>query len=141
MTKPSYPLPWILPFVRTALKSANTFEYRTYVSALWSALEAAQIPGVIRIPPHQSFSGQVFQYDQAPHELRQVTTEAFFYLFHKGYITPDCPDSSLNPPRLHLFNVTPRGQEWFSGSEPYPEEAVGYMKFLKTRITQLDSVI
>ncbi len=141
MTKPSYTLPWILPFVRTALRHTGNFEYRHYVTALWSALEAAKIPGVIRTPANLSFSGQVFQYDRAPHELHQVTTEAFYYLFHKGYITPDPPDSTLNQPLLHQFHVTPRGHEWFSGREPYPEEAVEYMKFLHSRITQLDSVI
>ena len=86
-------------------------------------------------------SGQVFQYDQAPDELRVLTTEAFFYLFHSGYITPAPPDGYLNHPQFDRYYVTHRGAEWFKGGEPLPEDVVGYMKFLRDRVSSMDAVI
>lgn len=141
MTKPEYTLSWILPFVRQALKGTGNLEYHNYLQAVWSVLEKAQVPGVVRNQPHEMFYG-VYQYHQAPPELRNVTAEAFFYLFRSGYIAPQAPDSPVNAPNLQFrYNVTQRGIEWFNGNEPYPEEAEGYMKLLRERVSNLDPVI
>jgi hypothetical protein len=70
-----------------------------------------------------------------------VATEAFFYLFHNGYTTPGPSDNFLNHPNFSRYYVTKRGWEWFNGAEPFPEEADGYMKFLRKRVPSLDSVI
>jgi hypothetical protein len=141
MTEPVYTLSWILPFVRQALKATSNFEYRNFVQQLWAELEKAQVKGIVRTPPLQIYSGQIFQYDQAPHELRVLTTEAFFYLFHSGFITPAPPDGYLNPPAFHRYYVTQRGVEWFKGGEPLPEDVGGYMKFLRERVSPMDAVV
>ncbi len=141
MTKPVYTLPWILPFVRQSLKATSNFEYRNFVQQLWTELEKVQVPGIVRTPPLQMHSGQVFLYDQAPHDLRVLTTEAFFYLFHNGFITPAPPDGYLNHPNFHRYYVTQRGMEWFKGGEPLPEDVAGYMKFLREHVSSMDTVI
>jgi hypothetical protein len=91
MTQPGYTLSWILPFVREALKTAGNFQYRNYANNLWTVMERANVPGIER-PPQPNSMQQLFLHDQIPHALRLVTTEAFFYLFHNGYITPAPPD-------------------------------------------------
>lgn len=141
MTEPAYTLSWILPFVRQSLKATSNFEYRNFVQQLWTELEKAQVPGIVRTPPHQAHSGQVFQYHQAPHDLRILIPEAFFYLFHNGYITPAPPDGYLEHPKFHRYCVTQRGMEWFGGGEPLPEDVAGYMRFLRQRVSTMDPVI
>jgi hypothetical protein len=141
MTAPVFTLSWILPFVRQSLKGVGNFEYRTYVQRLWMHLEQAKVPGVIRATPLQMQLGQVFLYDQAPHELLFLVTESFFYLFHNDYITLGPPDGLLNLPSSNKYYVTQRGEKWFNGVEPFPEEAAGYMNFLRQLIPTIDSII
>ncbi len=141
MTTPTYTIPWILPFVRQALRGTGDLEYKNYLYALWAVLEKAQVPGIVRTPPEQMYSGQAFRFDQAPHDLQLLATEAFFYLFHNGYITPGPPDAYLNHPVLHRYYVTESGRAWFNGAEPFPEEAAGYMDFLRQLVPTMDSVI
>src|SRR5438128_1253344 len=126
MTQTNYALSWILPHVRRALTGSNNFDYRLFVLHLWAELERVQVPGVIRTDPQRSHTGQVFQYDQAPHELRVVTTEAFLYLFHNGYTTLGPSDGALNHPMFGQYYVTERGREWFKGGDPLPEDVAGY---------------
>ena len=76
-----------------------------------------------------------------PHELRALVPEAFFYLFHKGYIAPSTFDDALNQPNLYEFRVTERGRAWFQGEEPLPEDSEKYMKFLRGHVPTLDPVI
>lgn len=141
MAQNTLTLAWILPYVRQALKQTSNFEFRTYANALFAQLEQAQVEGVTRFPLGAYSGGQTYQYDAMPHELRALVSEAFFYIFHKGYIAPAAPDSALNPPHLHIFNVTQRGRAWFQGNEPLPEDAEQYMKFLRARIHALDPII
>jgi hypothetical protein len=141
MTEPAYTLSWILPFVRQSLKATSNFEYRLFVQQLWSELERAKVPGITRTALLQMHSGQVFQYDQAPQELRSLTAEAFFYLFHNGFICPVPPDDILNHPAFHRYYVTQRGMEWFKGGDPLPEDVTGYMKFLRELVSTLDTVV
>lgn len=141
MTQEAYTLAWILPYVREALKRTSNFEFRTYANALFRKMEDAQVKGVVSFPPGQNIGGQLFQYDGIPFEIRSLVSEAFFYLFRKGYIAPDAPDARLNPPPLHMFNVTQRGRAWLQGEEPPPEDAERYMKFLRGLVPTLDPVI
>src|SRR5579872_4905240 len=141
MTEPAYTLSWILPFVRQSLKETSNFEYRIFVQQLWTELERAKVLGITKTAPLQMHSGQVFQYDQAPHELRVLTAEAFFYLFHNGFICPAPSDGYLNHPTFHMYYVTQRGTEWFKGRDPMPEDVVGYMKFLRELVSTLDAVV
>jgi hypothetical protein len=141
MTQDTYTLAWILPYVRQALRQTSNFEFRTYANALFAQLEQAQIPGITRFQLGQYSGGQTYQYDAIPHELRALVSEAFFHIFHKGYIAPAAPDSHLNPPPLHMFNVTQRGRAWFQGKEPLPEDAERYMKFLRERVSALNPIL
>lgn len=141
MAQDNLTLAWILPYVREALKQTSNFEYRTYANALFTQLERAQVNGVTRFPPGSYSGGQTFQYEAMPADLRALVSEAFFHLFHKGYIAPGAPDSHLNPPALHMFNVTNRGRAWFQGKEPLPEDAERYMKFLRERVPAIDPII
>jgi sulfur transfer complex TusBCD TusB component (DsrH family) len=134
-------LAWILPYVREALKQTNNFEFRTYANALFQQLEKADVKDVLRFQDGFYPGGQIYQYDRMPYALRALVSEAFFHLFHRGYIAPDAPDSRLNPPPLHMFIVTERGRVWFQGEEPLPEDSEGYLKFLRGHVLTLDSVI
>jgi hypothetical protein len=86
-------LAWILRYVRQALSETSNFEFRTYANALFDKLERAQVEGVVRVRPEQYSGGQTYQYAEMPHELRALVSEAFFHIFHKGYIAPAAPDS------------------------------------------------
>ncbi|HEY0757893.1 MAG TPA: hypothetical protein VGD59_01420 [Acidisarcina sp.] len=141
MAQDTLTLTWILPYVREALKQTINFEFRTYANALFARLEQAQVEGVVRFPPGAYSGGQTFQYEAMPAELRTLISEAFFHIFHKGYIAPAAPDSHLNQPHLHMFNVTQRGRVWFQGKEPLPEDAEQYMRFLRGRVPSLDPIV
>src|SRR5579875_2128956 len=141
MAQNTFTLAWILPYVREALRQTSNFEFRTYANALFTQLEKAQVDGVARFPPGSYSGGQIFQYDAMPAELRALVSEAFFHIFHKGYIAPAAPDAALNPPHLHMFNVTRRGRAWFQGEEPLPEDAERYLKFLRVRVPAIDPII
>ncbi len=141
MAQETYTLEWILPHVREALKRTSNFEFRIYANALFQQLERSRVEGVVSYPPGQNIGGQLYQYDRIPFEIRSLVSEAFFYMFHKGYIAPAAPDSRLNPPPLHMFNITQRGRTWLGGGEPLPEDAERYMTFLRAHIPTLDPVI
>lgn len=141
MAQDTFTLAWILPYIREALKQTSNFEFRTYANALFIQLEKAQINGVARFPLGSYSGGQVFQYEAMPADLRALVSEAFFHLFHKGYIAPVAPDAHLNQPPLHMFNVTRRGRAWFQGEDPLPEDTERYLKFLRERVTAIDPVI
>jgi hypothetical protein len=141
MDQQTYTLSWILPFVRHALKGTSNFEFRVYANAVFSQMEKAQVKGIARFPLGAYSGGQTFQYDQIPSEIRALLTEAFFYIFHKGYIAPEASDSHLNAPASNRFRVTQRGWMWFQGEDPLPEDISRYMKFLRERVPAMDSVI
>jgi hypothetical protein len=141
MTQETYTLAWILPYVREALKQTGNFKFSMYANALFFKLEEANVKGVIRFQPGGYSAGQTFQLSQMPHELRALVSEAFFFLFHKGFIAPGNFDDALNQPALYEFRVTERGRVWLQGEEPLPENAEKYMRFLRGHVTTLDPVI
>jgi hypothetical protein len=141
MAQENYTLAWILRYVREALKHTSNLEFRTYANSLFLQLEKAQVQGITRFPADKYSGGQIFQYDAMPDGLRALVSEAFFHLFHKGYIAPEAPDAHLNPPGLHSFRVTQRGRIWFQSREPLPEDLERYMSFLHDLVPTLDSVI
>jgi hypothetical protein len=140
MTQPTYSLQWILPYVRLALNGVGNVNFSNYIGNLWNHLDAAQIADASRLDIHSGRVGQV-NWDGAPAELRNAATDAFFYLFRNGFITPHPPSSNLNHPGWESYNVTECGMEWAKGNEPLPEDIAGYMKFLRDRVTNLDTVI
>jgi hypothetical protein len=72
--------------------------------------------------------------------LRQVATEAFYYLFHGGFIAPEL---SNFPSHVHInrYFLTPRGLTWVESVEPLPEDVAGYMQVLCRLVPRLDPVI
>lgn len=141
MPQQNYTLAWILPYVREALRKTSNFKFSIYANALFFKLEEAQVQGVVRFQPGTYSGGQTFQLNQMPSELRALVSEAFFHLFHKGYISPGPSDDALNTPGLYEFRVTERGRAWLEGEEPLPEEVEKYMKFLRAQVPSLDPVI
>lgn len=142
MTSPTYTLDWILPFIRQALKGTQRVEYHRFVDAVWSRLENASVPGAVKFGAHEPGYSTMFNWKEAPPDLRNATNEAFFYLIRRGFIVPLVPpESYLNPPNFHTYDLTPRGREWANGNEPLPEDIAGYMKLLHERVPNIDSVV
>ena len=141
MAQDNLTLAWILPYVREALKQMSNFNFSIYANALFLQLEQAHVEGVARFGTGTSSLPQTFRYEAMPPELSDLVSEAFFHLFHKGYIAPAAADAALNLPRLDKFNVTRRGQAWFQGKEPLPDDAERYMTFLRERVREIDPII
>jgi hypothetical protein len=140
MTQPMYSLSWILPYVRRALNGVGNLNFNQYLGNLWSQLEKDQIADAKRQTIHTGQAGQI-NWDGAPSGLRNAATEAFFYLFRNGFISPQPPSGYPNHPGFDRYDMTLRGLEWAKGNEPLPEDIAGYMKFLHDRIPKLDAVI
>src|ERR1700745_1731855 len=122
MATPTYSLSWILPFVRQSLRGRGNFSYDDFVWGLWPELEKAGVSGIYRIPPERNYSSLPFDYAKAPYQLRSVTTEAFYYLFHNGFTIPEPPENLPGSPSPIWYYLTPRGLAWAAGIEPLPEE-------------------
>jgi hypothetical protein len=140
MTQPTYSLSWILPYVRRALNGAANLNFNQYLGNLWSQLEKDQIADAQRHNIHTGQPGTI-NWDGAPSGLRNAATEAFFYLFRNGFISPQPPSGYPNHPGFDRYDMTLRGLEWAKGNEPLPEDIAGYMKFLHDQIPNLDAVI
>jgi hypothetical protein len=142
MSTVTYSLSGIFPFVRESLRGKGNFSYDNFVTSLLMELEKVQAPGVVRVPPEQSYKLQMYDFSQAPYDLKFSTAEAFFYLLHNGLIIPEPPQDL--PSNLHQqvrYMLTPRGLEWAAGKEPLPEDVAGYMKLLHELVPNLDAVI
>jgi hypothetical protein len=127
--------------VRQSLRGRGNFSYDGFVWGLWGELEKAGVPGVNRIPYERNYLNQPYDYAQTPHELRSVATEAFYYLFHRGFTIPEPPQSLPGYPSQATYHLTPRGIAWAASVEPLPEDVDGYMKVLHNLLPNLDSVI
>jgi hypothetical protein len=104
-------------------------------------LEKVQAPGIVRIPPEQSYKLQMYDFSQAPYDLKFSITEAFFYLLHNGFTIPEPPqDLPSNLNQQIRYMLTPRGLEWAAGKEPLPEDVAGYMKLLHELVPNLRSL-
>ncbi len=142
MPQPIYTLSWILPIVRRGVKARSNFDYAMYLQQLGGELHRLQLEGVVKEPlDRQQMLRQVYDWNQAPNELYSAAIEAFFYLFIRGYIVPLSSNDQHHRLDLYRYTVTERGLEWFSGGDPLPEDAAGYMKFLQDRVPNMDAVI
>jgi hypothetical protein len=130
----------ILPYVRESLRGRGNFNYVAFVSGLWQVLERVGVPGV-KATAGINYSGIRYDYNLAPFELRSVTTEAFYYLFHNGFTMPDPPDSLPGFPSPGQYRLTPRGLAWVASVGALPEDRDGYMKVPRTLVPKPDNVI
>jgi hypothetical protein len=134
-----YSLAMMLPFARAAIRPISNFEIRNFMDALFTELEKAEVPGVVRQNPP---NGQ-YQYNYGlvcPEALRRAASEVFFYLVHHGYILPEPQSFPITFNELRYWK-TPRGATWAEGAEPIPEDVSGYMLRLSSVIPSLDAVI
>jgi hypothetical protein len=72
--------------------------------------------------------------------LNRPVIEAFYYLFHNGFIAPHL---SNFPSHAHInrYFLTSRGEQWVEDAEPLPEDVEGYIKMLYSLAPNLDTVI
>jgi hypothetical protein len=135
-----YSLAAMLPFARTAIRPMHNFEIRHFVDALFTELDKAQVPGVVKMSP----PGGQYKYNYTdvvcPDALRRATVEVFFNLVHRGYILPE-PQSFPVAFTEFRYWKTPRGAAWADGAEPAPEDVSGYMFRLSSLVPSLDQVI
>lgn len=137
-----YTLSWMLSLARASFHSQpGDLGYQVFVQRLWTEMENARVPQISRTPPLQMSSGQVFQYQQSPYRLQELAVEAFFHLIRNGYAVEKPTGDFINQPSSQWYRWTERGQQWIAGADPVPEDAVGYLQFLRARMPQLDSVI
>lgn len=129
----------ILPFVRSSLKGRGDFSFEAFVEGLWGELEKAGVPGIVKKNQLQGYNGLSYNFDSNG-RLCKVATEAFYYLFHGGFIAPQL---SNFPSHAHIsrYVLTSKGLSWAQGVEPLPEDASGYMQLLRRLVPNLDTVI
>lgn len=72
------------------------------------------------------------------HPLNLCMIEAFHQLHIKGYVIPNPGIVNMNP---YNFVVTPSGEAWASTPDPCPDDTDEYIKFLHTRVPDINSTI
>ena len=141
MDRTNYSVERVLQLVRTSFnESLGDLSQKVFFQRLWSKLDSLNDPGVVKPSPHQYHPGP-YMYDQAPYDLQAVAHEGFFYLLNTGYVYPKLTGDYTNFSRSEWYCWTERGLQWVKGAEPIPEEAAGYMKFLRAHVPTLDEVI
>ena len=142
MTTIVYTVPWLLSLVRASFQAQmGDLGYSSFIQRLWMELERIPGTGIVRNPPHQVSYGGVFPFAQAPYELQAAAVEAYYLVLRNGYAVEKPTTDFINQPRGESYRWTQRGLSWIEGGEPVPEEAEGYLRFLRARVVQLDSVI
>jgi hypothetical protein len=141
MDRTNYSVERVLQLVRASFnEQMGELSCKVFFHRLWSKLESLNDPGVVKPSPHQYHPGP-YMYDQAPYDLQAVAHEGFFYLLNAGYVYPKLTGDYTNFSRSEWYCWTERGLQWVKGAEPIPEEAAGYMRFLRTHVPTLDEVI
>jgi hypothetical protein len=143
MPKNDLNLGWMLQQIRNGFNSYGPFEYRLFIEHLWVAMSESGVEGIQVWPNGARVGGHRFDYGKSDEMLRNLTTEAFLYLFHNGYLVTAAESGPefTQPPFRGQFIVTERGRAWFSGKSPLPEYREGYMTFLRAEIETLDPVV
>lgn len=142
MNQTNYSVERVLQLVRASFnEQMGDLSCGVFFQRLWRKLEAVNDPGVIKPSPHQYNPGQAYLYDQAPYDLRTAANEGFFHLLNTGYVYPKPTGDYINFSRSEWYCWTERGLQWIKGAEPIPEEAAGYMKFLREHVPTLDDVM
>jgi hypothetical protein len=142
VTQHTYSLSWMLSHARASFHSQmGDLTYPILMNRLWVEMENSRVPGVERTPLNLNYTGQSFQFQQTPMELRELAMETFFYLLRNGYAVGRPSDDYMNAPNPHSYRWTERGLQWIAGAEPVPENAGAYLEFLRSRVSPLDPVI
>jgi hypothetical protein len=132
----------VLQLVRASFnEQMGDLSYQVFLQRLWRELEAINDPGVVKPLPHQNYSNQPYLYEQAPFDLQAAAIEGFSCLLNTGYVCPKPTGEFRSFPGSEWYRWTERGLQWVKGAEPVPEEAAGYMKFLREHVPTLDDVI
>jgi hypothetical protein len=134
-----YSLGAILPVVRESLHDMTSFAFSRYVDGVCIILERRQVPDIRNRPQGVAFIGYSYDIASIPAKLRDLISEAFYYLIQVGFVVPQPPESHFQTSSEYL--ITARGQEWAKGGGPLPEDFDGYMKLLRTLVPKLDFVI
>lgn len=71
--------------------------------------------------------------------LLTVLTDAYQYLLSFGYIVPRPQSGGILD--FSRFVITQAGHQWATGSDPIPEDRVGYLEALRNSVSNLDPVI
>jgi hypothetical protein len=140
MPASQFNLGWMLQHIRNGFSTHGPFEYRAFIQHVWEELERSGVEGIEKraVAPGAS----PFNYFQSDRVLRNLTNEAFLYLFHNGYISTSPEGNEFEPgPFLGKYIITERGRTWFNGKSPLPEHHEGYMTFLRGLLPALDPVI
>ena len=108
--------------MRESLRERSEFDFLSYADLLWRVLESAHVPGIAK---HDSAyrvvnDGTTYDFSQAPHQLRVVANEAFFYLIHNGMAVPGPATHVRGFGDKNRYYMTARGLAWASGVEPLP---------------------
>ena len=141
MDPTNYSVERVLQLVRTSFnESLGELSQKVFFQRLWSKLDSLNDPGVVKPSPLQYHTRQ-YLYEQAPYDLQAVAQEGFFYLVNAGYVYPKPTGDYTNFRSSEWYCWTERGLQWVKGAEPIPEEATGYMKFLRAHVPTLDEVI
>jgi len=138
--QPEYDLSWILPYVRESLRNRGNMNFEGYADALFGVLERANVPTIQRWP-YANSSGTTYNYDAANLNIREATTEAFYYLERNGFIVRPAPTHHGAFVGHGVYRITSRGQEWSKGVEPLPEDYNGYIRTLSELVPNLDEGI
>ena len=134
-----YSVASMLPFARTAIRGTSNFDLKQFSECLFSELEKANVPGVVRESPQG-----VYKYNfsdlHCPNKLKYGVIEVFCHLLHRGFIAPEAQTFpvALNYSR---YWKTARGESWAAGGDPVPEDVAGYMHHLTSLVPSIDPVI
>lgn len=138
----NYSVERVLQLVRSSFnEQLGDLSCEVFFQRLWKKLEDIGDPGVVKPLPHQYHPGRAYLYERAPHDLQSAANQAFFHLLISGYAYPKPTGDYINFSHSQWYCWTERGLQWIKGAEPIPEEAAGYMKFLRERVQTLDDVI
>lgn len=143
MSQTKYSIEMVLQLIRASYcESGGDLSYEVFNQRLWRKLEALNDPGVIKPQPNQYHPHQAYLYDQSPHTLKAAAIQGFNHILNAAYAYPKPNGDFVNFPRHSQWYVwSERGLQWINGAEPIPEEAKGYMSFLKNTVPGLDDVI
>jgi hypothetical protein len=142
MSETNYNVGRVLQLVRASFnEQMGDLSYQVFLQRLWRKLESINDPGVVKAPPHQNYSNQPYLYERAPFDLQAAAIQGFSYLLSAGYVYPKPTGEFRSFPVSEWYRWTERGLQWVEGAEPVPEEAAGYMKFLREHVPTLDDVI